>query len=205
MTTPHGDAAPEAPRAADDFALAVPENWERIVLDPERWPHRIERIAYRAFRHLKEQPAVRARLTERLNQQAAAAHARGGIAMYLSTGTVGGIPLAAGLVCTYLPAPDSVGDLARLGVVQGARGLDVSMVELPLAGEALRTRYREEPTPGDPDNGALPVTHLDVQTAVPGTGLHLMLSFSTPMEPLADAMVRLFDSIASTLRWIAHD
>jgi hypothetical protein len=29
-----------------------------------------------------------------------------------------------------------------------------------------------------------------------------MLSFSTPLDELADAMVGLFDSIAGTLRWL---
>jgi hypothetical protein len=28
-----------------------------------------------------------------------------------------------------------------------------------------------------------------------------MLNFSTPMEPIADTMVELFDAIAGTLRW----
>jgi hypothetical protein len=29
----------------------------------------------------------------------------------------------------------------------------------------------------------------------------LLLSFSTPMDPIADAMVALFDAIAGSLRW----
>jgi hypothetical protein len=32
--------------------------------------------------------------------------------------------------------------------------------------------------------------------------VYLILSFSTPLNVLADAMIILFDSIASTLRWI---
>lgn len=197
--------ADQQPRAAVDFALAVPDGWERIVLDPRRWPHRVDKLVGRGFRNAKDQQALRMRITQRLNDQAAAAHARGGVAMYLAMNTAAGIPLSAGLVATYLPAPggNGVGDLERLGIARGAEGQDVSMVELPLAGPALRTRYKEIPSPDDQDNHTLPVTHLDIQLPVPGAELHLLLSFSTPMEPLADAMVRLFDSIATTLRWIA--
>lgn len=43
---------------------------------------------------------------------------------------------------------------------------------------------------------------LDIHVAVPESGAYLILSFSTPLDQLADAMVDLFDSIANTLRWI---
>jgi hypothetical protein len=45
-------------------------------------------------------------------------------------------------------------------------------------------------------------TILDVYVPVPESGAYLVLSFSTPLDALADAMIGLFDSIASTLRWI---
>jgi len=32
--------------------------------------------------------------------------------------------------------------------------------------------------------------------------MSLLLSFSTPLAPLADALVGMFDAIAATLRWI---
>ncbi len=200
MTT---TAAEQLPMPTD-FRLAVPDGWERIVLDPERWPHRIEKLVNRGLRGSRAEPALRMQAVERLCEQATAAHANGGVEMYLATNTVAGIPLSAGLVVTFVPAPageGGAGDLERLGVARGARGEDVSMVELPMAGPALRTRYRRLPTEGDPDGNKLPVTHLDIQVAVPGSGLHLLLSFSTPMEPLADALVGLFDSIATTLQW----
>ncbi len=197
--------ADQHPTTAADFALAVPEGWERIVLDPQRWPHRVDRLVNRGFRNVKDQPALRMRMAERLCEQAAEAHRHGGVEMYLALNDFAGIPLSAGLVVTFVPAPreNGAGDLERLGIARGAAGQDVAMVDLPLAGPALRTRYRRVPPPGDPDNERMPVTHLDVQVAMPGHPTHLLLSFSTPMEPLADAMVRLFDSIATTLRWTA--
>jgi hypothetical protein len=45
---------------------------------------------------------------------------------------------------------------------------------------------------------------MDVHVPVPDSSAYLILSFSTPLNVLAEAMITLFDSIASTLRWI-HD
>ena len=63
------------------------------------------------------------------------------------------------------------------------------MAEYP-AGQAVRVRRRAK------------VTSLDIHFPVPDSGAYLMLSFATPLDELADAMVGLFDSIASTLRWL---
>jgi hypothetical protein len=40
---------------------------------------------------------------------------------------------------------------------------------------------------------------------VPDRDEVLMLTFSTPLEPIADAMVELFDAVAGTLRWQPRD
>ncbi|MGW0996714.1 hypothetical protein ACWD5V_26190 [Streptomyces sp. NPDC002523] len=53
------------------------------------------------------------------------------------------------------------------------------------------------------DGNKLAVTHLDAYLAVPHSDLRLLLSFSSPMEPLEDALVTLFDSVARTLQWMA--
>lgn len=49
--------------------------------------------------------------------------------------------------------------------------------------------------------GELAVTRLQVYIPVPNTAELLLLSFSTPIDPIADAMVTLFDAIAASLRW----
>jgi hypothetical protein len=54
----------------------------------------------------------------------------------------------------------------------------------------VRRRYHEDG-----------MTKLDYFLPMPGrTGL-LVMSFGTPIEPLADAFVLLFDAIAQSLRW----
>lgn len=44
------------------------------------------------------------------------------------------------------------------------------------------------------------VTGLDLHVPVPGSGAYLLLPFSTPLTPLAGALVGMSDAIAATLR-----
>ncbi|MEU9209033.1 hypothetical protein AB0D27_14040 [Streptomyces sp. NPDC048415] len=213
MTNPsHADMATdgtEAPPAPpSDYRLAVPEGWERVVLDPDRWPHRIDKLVNRGLRRTKATPQLKAALGDRIKAQAEAAHANGGVEMYLVNQVMGQVPVSAGLVVTVLRPPSgrAVGDLSDIALSLGTRGADadsdVTMVDLP-AGPAVRHFYRRRPAPDDPDGNKLLVTHLDVCLAVPHSDQRLLLSFSTPMEPLAEALVTLFDSIARTLQWMA--
>ncbi|MFI0967417.1 hypothetical protein ACH4S8_39415 [Streptomyces sp. NPDC021080] len=197
-----GTASAVAPPS--DYRLAVPEGWERVVLDPDRWPHRIDKLVQRGLRRTQATPQLKAALAERIRDQAEAAHANGGVEMYLVNQVIGQVPVSAGLVVTLLRPPPGTapGGLADTAVSLAARGADVTTIDLP-AGPAVRHLYRRRPAPDDPDGNKLTVTHLDVHLAVPNSDLRLLLSFSTPMEPLADALVTLFGSIARTLQWMA--
>ncbi|MGY4978924.1 hypothetical protein ACWCYL_17450 [Streptomyces sp. 900105755] len=199
-------AAGTATAPPSDYRLAVPEGWERIVLDPERWAHRIDKVVKRGLRRTKAGPQLEAALAERMREQAEAAHANGGVEMYVMNKLLGQVPVSAGLVVTLLrPAPGTeagdLGDVARSLAVR-ATAEDVTLVDLP-AGPAVRHRYLRRPAADDPDGNKLAVTHLDVYLAVPNSDQRLLLSFSTPMEPLADALVGLFDAVARTLQWMA--
>ena len=201
-TTATDPASPPPPPS--DYRLAVPDGWERIVLDPGRWPHRIDKLVNRSLRRTKATPQLKAALAERMRAQAEAAHANGGVEMYVVNQVLGQVPVSAGLVVTLLRPPPgtAAGELSDIGLSLGARGEEVTMTDLP-AGPAVRHLYRRRPAPDDPDGNKLTVTHLDVYLAVPQAEQRLLLSFSTPVEPLADALVGLFDSIARTLQWMA--
>lgn len=203
-TNPDPSPSPAPP---SDYRLAVPEGWERIVLDPDRWPHRIDKLVNRGLRRTKATPQLKAALAERMREQAQAAHANGGVEMYVVNQLVGQVPVSAGLVVTLLQPPTGTapGDLADIAMSLAARATpdaEVTTTDLP-AGPAVRHLYRRRPAPDDPDGNKLTVTHLDVYLAVPNAEQRLLLSFSTPMEPLAEALVGLFDSITRTLQWMA--
>ncbi|MFJ5289575.1 hypothetical protein [Streptomyces sp. NPDC088348] len=216
MTTSPGSPGSPGPGSApgtattppSDYRIAVPEGWERIVLDPDRWPHRIDKLVNRGLRRTKATPQLKAALADRLREQAEAAHANGGVEMYVVNQIIGQVPVSAGLVVTVLRPPPgtAAGGLSDIALSLGARGADVTMADLP-AGPAVRHLHRQHPVADDPDGNTLPLTHLDLYLAVPNSEQRLLLSFSTPvptsMEPLADALVTLFDSIARTLQWMA--
>ncbi|MFJ8151761.1 hypothetical protein [Streptomyces sp. NPDC094468] len=202
---PGADADGTAPPS--DYRLAVPEGWERIVLDPERWGYRIDKIVKRGLRRTAADPRLAAALAERMRKQAEAAHAHGGVEMYLMNRILGRVPVSAGLVVTLLRPPPGteagdLGDVARALALRATAEETVTLVDLP-AGPAVRHRRLRRPAADDPDGNRLAVTHLDVHLAVPRSDQRLLLSFSTPMEPLADALVGLFDSVALTLQWMA--
>ncbi|TLS46276.1 hypothetical protein FE633_10055 [Streptomyces montanus] len=212
MTNPsHADTVTDGParrpaRTAppSDYRIAVPDGWERLVLDPDRWGPRIDKLVNRGLRRTGATPQLKVALADRIREQAEAAHAGGGVEMYLVNQVIGQVPVSAGLVVTVLRPPPgtAAGGLSDIGLSLGARGADVTMVDLP-AGPAVRHLYRQQPAPDDPDGNKLPLTHLDLYLAVPHSEQRLLLSFSTPMEPLAQALVTLFDSIARTLQWMA--
>ncbi|WP_217548904.1 hypothetical protein [Streptomyces sp. GbtcB6] len=202
----NGGTASTATAPPSDYRLAVPEGWERIVLDPEKWAHRIDKVVKRGLRRTKAGPQLEAALADRMREQAEAAHANGGVEMYVMNQLLGQVPVSAGLVVTLLrPAPGTetgdLGDIAR-SLALRATAEDVTLVGLP-AGPAVRHRYLRRPAADDPDGNKLAVTHLDVYLAVPNSDQRLLLSFSTPMEPLAEALVGLFDAVARTLQWMA--
>ncbi len=189
-----------------DYRIASPPGWVRIVLDPETMDAKIAAIVAAQFRGTDSAPLVKQSLVRMLGEQCRTAAGNGGVEVHLSTLKVGEYPLSASMVVTLLAPRDGapLPALDDLGVARRAAGEDVRMVEFP-AGVALRRRYVEE-LAGDPGDGKgerrLLVTHVDFQFELPGSPLHLLLSYSTPILPLADAFAELFDTMTGTLRWI---
>jgi hypothetical protein len=69
-----------------------------------------------------------------------------------------------------------------------------TVVSLP-AGQAVRVLRRARSA--DESESAI----LEVFVPVPHYGEWLLLSFATPLGPLAPALTKLFDAICTTLRW----
>ena len=194
-------AAPEGPRPPSDYRLMVPDGWVRIALDPEVWPRRIAKLVDDRFRGVDNLPHLKAQMREELAQRAQDAWAGGGVELYLSMMDVAGVPVASSLLVTLVPYPSGgMRPLEELAVALVATGENVTMGEFP-AGFALVHRYMTDPQPGS--GSTFSDTHYDVTFDIPNTDSRLLFSFSTPVEPLADALVELFESIAYSLTWRA--
>jgi hypothetical protein len=187
-------AAPDPRSHPRDFAVLLPPGWARIPLDG-REGARAATLAANKTADLAEpqRSAVREKLAQMIRRALRDARSVGGIDVLLSLAERDGIPLAASCFISYLDQDQAVPlDMlaAKLSAGGGAAGAGVSLTEVG-GGPAVRRRYAEDG-----------VTKVDYFLPMPGrpTGF-LVLAFGTPMQPLANALVTLFDAIARTLVW----
>jgi hypothetical protein len=189
-------AAPPPDRRSHprDFVVLLPPGWARIPLDG-RERARAATLAANKTAGLEEpeRSAVRDRLTRTIRQALQDARSAGGIDVLLSLAERDGIPLAASCLISFLDKGQEVPlDMlaAELSAEDDGAGGNISLTE---AGgcPVVRRQHIEDG-----------ITRLDYFLPMPGrpTGF-LVMAFGTPMEPLADALVTLFDAIAQSLRW----
>ncbi|MEW2524930.1 hypothetical protein [Streptomyces sp. NPDC047071] len=191
-TQAHWDTPPA------EYGILVPEGWFQIPLDsPKERDRAIVALVGRQFAGGDGGPLLRERLVGELRKGAKGAGRVGGVELYLSLLTLGGVPLASSLLVSLTPdgwpGCRTAGDLARR--------LAAEVVELAGAGEAVRERRTEAPDPERLMGGTLSTTTVVYNVPVPASTAWLTLTFSTPMEALAPRMVELFDAVAGTLHW----
>lgn len=185
------------------YRLVLPHDWWSVDLDPVRTAGSVAALVERQWRGVDDAPHLKAQARELLHAQARDAREAGGLELYLSVGTLHGVPLSASLLVSAQPLADP-SELADVVERRRRQGADVGQVDLP-AGTGLRARWTQaSAVPDSPelDPAQLPVTTcVDVLVPVPRAPLVLLLSFRTPMEPLAEPLVGLFDAVLTTLRW----
>jgi hypothetical protein len=172
-----------------DFSVLLPPGWARIPLDGREGARAASLAAQKAAGLPEPQRhQVREKLAQLIRTALRDARACGGIDVLLSLAERNGVPLAASCLVSYLHG-EKKAPLDMLAAELSLDGLDAVLTEIP-SGPAVRRRYLETG-----------MTKLDYFLPVPGrTGL-LSMSFGTPIEPLADSFVLLFDAIAESLRW----
>ncbi|MFA3873606.1 hypothetical protein ABS735_07940 [Streptomyces sp. MMCC 100] len=206
----------ESPTPPADYRLLLPEGWFRILLDPDQRDGSVDALVERQFRGVDNAPHLKEELRGDLRRRAAKAYRSGGIELYLSLQEAGPFTIPASLLVTLAPLrhaePLPPEDLARVlaedaeAAEDGNAGAPVSeiAVEELAAGTAVRVR-RLTRQPGENGPDAPQAAHASVSVEyhlpVPGTTAYLLLTFSTPLEPIADAMAGLFDAIAGSLTW----
>jgi hypothetical protein len=177
------------------YRIVAPDGWFAVDLEPGRMERSVAALVKRQFAGIDNAPHLKAQAMQQLLAQTQAAQAAGGLEMFLSLQQVAGVPIAASLVIFLVPAPGQVVTAADL-----AWSLDtgderrVTLVDLPV-GEAVRV-FRRTGTEDGSDSATL-----EVFVPVPHNGEWLLLSFATPLGPLAPALTKLFDAICTTLRW----
>jgi hypothetical protein len=178
------------------YRIVAPDGWFAVELEPGRMERSVAALVKRQFAGIDNAPHLKAQARQQLLAQTQAAQDAGGLEMFLSLQQVAGVPIAASLVIFLVPPPGphgvTVGDLARSLAVGDERR--VTTVDLPV-GQAVRVLRRTWN-----EDGSASAT-LEVFVPVPHNGEWLLLSFATPLGPLAPALTKLFDAICTTLRW----
>ncbi|GGV65335.1 hypothetical protein GCM10010277_72530 [Streptomyces longisporoflavus] len=192
-----------------DYNVIVPDGWFQLPLAPEHRDRGIVALADQQFRGVDNAPHIKKQFMREMQRKAKSAYGVGGTELYISTLSVGQLPLASSLLIS-IPGPDEwpkvtdVEELAEhLASKDGSAETDaeVDVVTLAAAGRAVRQRRKEAPDPESQLGNELPNTLLTYYVPIPATKSWLLLNFSTPMDPLADQMVELFDVVAGTLHW----
>ncbi|MDQ0599808.1 hypothetical protein QF037_004153 [Streptomyces canus] len=193
--------------APTDYNVVVPDGWFQLSLDPEERDRSIIALAELTFRGQDNAPLLKKQFMQDLQRKAKDAYQVGGTELYLSTMAVGPVPLASSLLIS-VPGPDEwpeTSDAEALAehLADRSRGNngEIGVVDLAVAGKAVRQRRREIADPARQLGNTLPTTTLTYYVPIPTTTRWLLLNFSTPIDQLADQMVELFDTVAGTLHW----
>ncbi|MFI9603122.1 hypothetical protein ACIHCX_25305 [Streptomyces sp. NPDC052043] len=186
-----------------DYRLLLPDGWFRILLEPEQRDRAIDALVERQFDGIDNAPHLKEELRRDMRRRTAKAYRSGGIELYLSLQEVGPVTIPASLLVTLAPPrhpePLPLEALAQRFADEGEGS--VSIEELS-SGPAVRVR-RLTPQDRDEEGTEPPHNSLSVEyhLPVPATTAFLLLTFSTPLEPIADAMAGLFDAIADSFTW----
>lgn len=206
MTATEGTAPAEGTAPPADYHLLLPEGWFRILLDPEQRDGSIDALVERQFHGIDNAPHLKEELRADMRRRAAKAHRGGGIELYLSLQEVGPFTIPASLLVSLAPLrhaePLPPRALARAFAEDAdpAAATEVSVEELA-AGTAVRVRRTTRSAVEKGKDGGRASVSVEYHVSVPGTTEFLLLTFSTPLEPIADAMAGLFDAIAGSLTW----
>ncbi|MET8178500.1 hypothetical protein [Streptomyces sp. NPDC005336] len=195
--TPIGESVPS------DYTLIVPDGWFQLKLDPEVRDQGIIALADLQFRGIDNAPHLKEQFMRQLQKKAKESYKVGGIELYLSILTVGPLPLASSLLVAMPPPGMNAGSATphHMASLLTKKGSDARVVELPAAGLAVREFRKEKPSPEEQLGNTLPTATVMYHVPIPASSAWLAMTFSTPMDPLADPMVELFDTVAGTLQW----
>jgi hypothetical protein len=172
-----------------DFTVLLPPGWIRLPLDA-RAKATAAAIATAKVAGLTEpqRSQVREQVLKILRLAMRDARQAGGIDIMISLAEREGIPLAATCLVCYVDQ-DPASSIDQFAAELVSEGGEVSTPEI--AGHpSVRRRHLDDI-----------VTRVDYHLPIPGGTGMLTFAFSTPMEPLADSLVLLFDAIAESIRW----
>ncbi|MGA5294904.1 hypothetical protein [Streptomyces koyangensis] len=194
------------PDQPQDYRLLLPDGWFRVPLEPEARDRSVNALVEQRFEGVDNAPHVKEELRRDLRKRASKAYRNGGIELYLSLQQAGPVTVPASLLVTLAPLPHRGGlplEALAQRLSEGKHTVEVGVGELP-SGPAVRVISKQR-GPVDEETGRSDISvGVDYHLPVPGAEAFLLLSFSTPLEPLEEAMTGLFDAVADTFAWVGE-
>jgi hypothetical protein len=202
--------ATAAPGEVTGFALSVPDSWFEVDVHPDTRNASIQELVQERLRDVPELFEHRSTIARALRSAARSAYAAG--AVYCGTMVQGldGAVLTATVTVTLVDAPDDKTGVET--IVQQLTAIprsgpdatwrDVVYAELPELGRVPRTQGVDDVTMPE---GSGWIRTILMQTFVPVPGPRstrvAVITCSSPILPLADEMLDLFDAVTSTFRF----
>lgn len=199
--SPTSTSGSQRPR---DVRLATPSEWFDLDLDPRTRRRSHQRLVTRRIGAGPDGAGLRRQVVDELEAAADRAAAAGARFASVYSQIHDRLPVAAtllgvvrGRLAEQTPALEPDLEAAADALRRDAPSGSCEVVNLPV-GPALRRRHR---VAVDRSGRAKLTDNVTYIVPMPDPGGTLMLEFSTPTLPVADAMADLFDAIAASLRW----
>lgn len=187
------------------YAIALPEGWFRLDLDPATQRASVEALVEDRVARSPGLAPRRRELRRMLLAEARAAAEAGAVDAAMLSEVVEGLAVTAALTVSLLDAPTSTDGTGAATLMTGlaaswGRGGAVSRVELP-NGPAVRLRASQT-LPGHQDGEHRVVETVQFFVPTPSEDLFAVLSFSTSTLEVVEELVLFFDAIAATFGWV---
>ena len=187
----------------DAWRLVLPAGWVTISTDHARRETDIKRLLDRQFRRTARDELIQVRIEaeRKLRSQVTRAAEHGVTQIHGLADPIKGLPVSATLLVAQLFTGDGNSLGSQLATLLGASEGVTENSTTELAGRTALRRVRRLEEPVDADTPGSPLiwhTHVDYLVQADGDRV-LVLSFVTSTDPLAEPLVALFDTIASTL------
>lgn len=204
VPTARPDRSPTVPAsAAEGWEILLPRGWVSLPTDPEHSTVALRRVLDRTFRGKSrdELARVRIELDRALREQIDRAREQGAQQVHTLVEPVAGVPITASLVVAEVEVSqdDELPTVLRR-VMGGATGVveNDRVTVADLAGLRRVRRVPQQLPSAGSASASLWTTYVDFVLDL-GRDRLLLLVFSTSTDPVAEELVMLFDSIASSL------
>lgn len=201
-----------------DVQVTLPEHWWPILLtDEDAMCDGVRALVEHEFDGIADNPLVQSDLRRALLEQAEEGRAIGARLLALCRQWHDGMPVPASLVLVWMDLPVGPGSLPgdhlldlkdRLqggpeATLPAGQTLDLAALA---PGTVLRHVRIDETADPSSDRGGhpIPVLVADYWLERPDQGGLIHLAFSSPIVPIRDAWLELWDAIVGALRWVSE-